>query len=30
MSQDPLFEADDAATPLTPEEKLGLMPNCGQ
>ena len=27
MSKDPLFEADDAATPLTPEEKLGLMPN---
>ena len=27
MSQDPLFEADDAATPLTPEEKLGLMPS---
>lgn len=27
MSTDPLFEADDAATPLTPEEKLGLMPS---
>jgi Fic-DOC domain mobile mystery protein B len=27
MSTDPLFEADDAATPLTSEEKLGLMPS---
>ena len=27
MSTDPLFEADDAATPLTPEEKLGLIPS---
>lgn len=27
MSQDPLFEADDAATPLTAEEKLGLIPS---
>jgi Fic-DOC domain mobile mystery protein B len=27
MSSDPLFEADEAATPLTPEEKLGLIPS---
>ena len=27
MRQDPLFEADDAATPLANEEKLGLMPS---
>ena len=27
MSTDPLFEADDAATPLTSEEKLGLIPS---
>jgi Fic-DOC domain mobile mystery protein B len=26
MSDDPLFEADDAATPLTADEKLGLIP----
>ena len=27
MSTDPLFEADDAATPLTSEEKSGLRPS---
>ena len=27
MSEDPLFEADDAATPLTPDEKKGLIPS---
>jgi Fic-DOC domain mobile mystery protein B len=27
MSEDPLFEADDAATPLTAEEKQGLIPS---
>jgi Fic-DOC domain mobile mystery protein B len=27
MIQDPLFEADDAATPLTAEEKSGLIPS---
>ncbi|MBI3441866.1 MAG: mobile mystery protein B [Proteobacteria bacterium] len=27
MTPDPLFDADDAATPLTEEEKLGLIPS---
>ena len=27
MSEDPLFEADDAATPLTAEERQGLIPS---
>ena len=27
MSEDPLFDADDAATPLTADEKLGLIPS---